>query len=125
MIKFHSDGIHFSFRKYKAVLGISEQAMICLIEINNSKPVCPVHQTGGGVWAHFPNSSWYYRALLASWSSHIENCAVNHNCQARSVYSYCVAKNFCGLVICTDWFFLLGISVCDFDNVFVFIEYVQ
>lgn len=28
IIKFHSDGIHFSFRKYKAVLGIAEQAMI-------------------------------------------------------------------------------------------------
>lgn len=28
IIKFHSDGIHFSFRKYKVVLGIAEQAMI-------------------------------------------------------------------------------------------------
>lgn len=100
IIKFHSDGIHFSFRKYKAVLGIAEQAMIWLVENNNSKPLCPVRQTGGGLWVHFPNSGWYYRALLASQSSHIENCTVNQNCQARSVYSYCVAKRFGRLAIC-------------------------
>ena len=99
IIKSHSDGIHFSFRKYKAVLGIAEQAMIWLVENNNSKPLCPVRQTGGGLWVHFPNSGWYYRALLASQSSHIENCTVNQNCQARSVNSYCVAKSFCRLAI--------------------------
>ena len=110
IIKFHSDGIHFSFRKYKAVLGIAEQAMIWLVENNNSKPLCPVRQTGGGLWVHFPNSGWYYQALLASQSSHIENCTVNQNCQARSVYSYCVAKSFCRLAIC---FVLQEIFFCD------------
>ena len=124
IIKFHSDGIHFSFRKYKAVLGIAEQAMIWLVENNNSKPLCPVRQTWGGLWVHFPNSGWYSRALSASQSSHIENCTVNQNCQARSVNSYCVAKNFWRLAICfvlpeiffaisTDWFFLLRVNVCD------------
>lgn len=136
IIKFHSDGIHFSFRKYKAVRGIAEQAMIWLVENNNSKPVCPLRQTGEGLWVHFPNSSCYYRALSASQSSHIENCTINQNCQARSVYSYCVAKFFCRLAICfvlreiffaisADWFFSLGINVCDFDNVFAFHSYFQ
>ena len=65
--------------------------------------------------------------------------------------NYRVARNVCGslffglAILCvlrelifairTDWFFLLGINICDFqkvpmpapsiDNIFVFIEYVQ